>query len=106
MTKIVHADHVVRDWHFTDSPGVGCVTTRQVMERREPIRAIIRDEEGEWLFLCETTTDSKDGQIVCLACLVETFPFVVEHANLQPGYEATRASPEDPWQIQRSQWSK
>ena len=106
MTTIVHPDHAVRNWQFPDPPGVGCVTTRQVMEKQEPIRAILRDEDGEWQFLCETTTDPKDGQIACLACMVESFPFIVEHANLQVGYEAVRASDQEPWQVQKSDWVK
>ena len=89
MGTIVHADHrVAADWPFSDPPGLGCATTRQVMEEREPIRSILHFEDGEWLFTCDSTDDPDDGMIVCLACLYERFPAIASHAALPPGNEA------------------
>ena len=88
MNQIVHAKHTVSDWPFSVPPGLGCVTTRQVMEGREPIRSICHFDDGQWLFTCESTNDPDDGVIVCLACLYESFPAIAAHAALAPGYEA------------------
>ena len=67
------------------------------MDKSEPIRAIVHCEDGDWMFLCDTTQDPSDGQIVCLGCLMEAFPFIAEHAALPLGFEAVRTGEGTTW---------
>jgi hypothetical protein len=97
MDKIIHAEHVVENWPFPVPPGLGCVTTRQVMEEGMPILSIRNLGGDDWLFLCNTTDNPDDGMLVCLACMYERFSFIADYALLQPGFEASREDEMSEW---------
>jgi hypothetical protein len=58
------------------------------MEEGEQITSISHFEGGDWLFSGNSFGPEEDGVVVCLACMLEQFPFLAEHAGLQPGFEA------------------
>jgi hypothetical protein len=52
---------------FDEDPDLGVFVTRPVWDRHEPIREVVHDSDGDWLFLCGTTEAQDDVILVCLA---------------------------------------
>lgn len=89
---------VTHDWPFPDAPNFRAFTTRQVMERREPILAVYHDEDdGAWQFIGGAWA-REDLIIVCLDHAVERDPSVRELADLPRGWGARREGEGEPWQ--------
>lgn len=99
MERIVHPEHVIQDWPFPFPPGLGCVTTRQVMDDGEPICSVIHFGDGDWLITGKTFGNEDDGMVVCFACLYERHPSIAKHASLKPGFEASLEDGDDTWVI-------
>jgi hypothetical protein len=83
-------------WPFLEGKNRPAFTTRQVMEGH-PIMLVLRDKKGNWQFLCGTTDDQRDGQMVGLETLLNHDPTVADLADMQPGSEALRESADSPW---------
>ncbi len=87
-----------RPWPFEDSHSRWAFTTRQVVERKEPIRFAGRfRENGEWQFVCNTTERPEDLVITTLGWVVDADPSVTRIAKLRPGQCAERTSATKPW---------
>jgi hypothetical protein len=93
---------VQKNWPFEVAPNTGCITTRQVMELGYPVLAVLHDDDGAWQVLCDMTENPADGMLVGLDCLFERFPELAQHASLQRGYEAVRASADSPWVVRKT----
>lgn len=89
--------HDFHSWSFQEPVETGTFTTKQVLEDGYPILEIYHDHDGDWQFLCGTTTDFDDLKLVCLGCMVERDSGLLDLADLPPGWCAVRASPGEPW---------
>jgi hypothetical protein len=87
----------VHGWPFDEDPHVGVFTTRQVMEGL-PVLLVTHDPDYEWQFVCGTTNADADLAHVHLHHLYEIDPTIGELADLPIGWQAWRASPDEPWQ--------
>jgi hypothetical protein len=76
-------------------------STRPVREKGYPILLVTHDDNGDWQFLCDTTTDVKDGLVLHLAHIVDAYPDVHELADLPRGWIAERESEGRPWRRSR-----
>ncbi|MCA3006503.1 MAG: hypothetical protein LW650_11795 [Planctomycetaceae bacterium] len=85
------------EWPFEDAPNTAAITTRQVVEKTEPVRLVVRDEDGGWQFLCGTTGETEDGRVVSLAGMLKLDPSLAEVADLPPGSAAEREGPGGEW---------
>jgi hypothetical protein len=81
---------------FEDDPRTGVFTTRHVLAGA-PIRLVSHDLEGDWQFLCDCTTDTADGRLVCLQDIIRRDATVAEVADLPIGWWATRDTIGGPW---------
>ncbi len=96
-------DHSFNFWPFNASVNTAAFTTKQVLDGLHPIAEIYHDHDGEWQFLCGTTLESSDLKIVCLGCMVERFPLILEFANMPVGHCATFDGNENEWLIESYQ---
>ena len=85
------------DWPFDTPITTASFTTRYVLDGSRPIRDVYHDHDGEWQFLCSTTTASDGAKLVCLGCMVERDPSLLQIADMPSGWVAYRESPEHPW---------
>ena len=72
---------------------------RQVLDGSEPILLVSHDADDHgWQFIGSTDPNVSDGRVVCLESMVARDPSVLQVADLPPGWQAVRHSPEHPWQ--------
>ena len=90
------------DFKFREDCKLGVYTTRQVLEGA-PILRVSHETDGDWQFLCDTTTDVADLKIVCLEHIVKRDSSVNELFQLNYGWTAWRESVEDDWETWKDQ---
>jgi hypothetical protein len=84
-------------WPFDQPRDCAVFTTRQVLEREEPILHVTHDSDDHgWQFL-GSETRPEDAKIILLEEAVELDPSVLQVADLPVGWHAWRASVEEPW---------
>jgi hypothetical protein len=88
-------------WPFHQGKNRAVFTTRQVLERGQPVVLVTHDEGGDWQFLCGTTDRTEDGRLVGLKEVVEKSPSILELCDLPAGWQAIREAPDRPWQRMR-----
>lgn len=79
---------------------VSLMTTRQVLDGREPVRVVFEADDGTMMFLCGTTVDLDDGVEIGLDRLLELDPSLGEVIGLATGLRADRSSRDGPWVIE------
>jgi hypothetical protein len=85
------------DWPFSDPTNALAISTRQVVRDGYPVLRVSHDPDGDWQFLCGTTTDVKDALAVCLGCAFRRHPSIGALADMPRGWTAWRDSPAGPW---------
>lgn len=93
----VNHTHAFANWPFDDPINTAAFTTRPVLEQGVPVLLVSHDEDGDWQFLCGTTTELDDCKIVCLGCAFERDPTLAEVADLPLGWMAERDALGDEW---------
>jgi hypothetical protein len=74
------------------------VTQRQVIEKTSSILLVIHNEDDDgWQFLTGEPFLMADAKLVSLGSIVKADPSLFTIANLPPGWQASRASPEGEW---------
>ena len=86
------------EWPFSDPENVAAISTVQVFRQGFPILHVTHDDDGGWQVLCGTTSDVKDGIVVCLGCAYEHDKTIGELADLPLGWIAWREHIGAPWQ--------
>ncbi len=90
-------NHNFQFWPFPDAVNTAVFTTRQVFESQYPIVEVYHDHDGDWQFLCGTTTETKDLKLVCFGCMIERDPTLSKLADMPLGWCATRESAKSEW---------
>jgi hypothetical protein len=84
-------------WPFDQPRNCAVFTTRQVLEREEPILRVTHDTDDHgWQFLGRGAR-AEDAKIISLEEAVELDPSVLQIADLPVGWHAWRSSVEEPW---------
>ncbi len=86
------------EWPFADPENVAAISTVQVFRQGFPILQVSHDYDGDWQVLCGTTSDVRDGIVVCLGCAYEQDKTIGELADLPPGWIAWRDHVGGLWQ--------
>ena len=84
------------DFKFREKCDLAVFTTRQVLEGL-PILRVSHETDGDWQFLCTTTTDVADLKIVGLEELTKLDPSLNQLYQLKYGWCAWRETPESAW---------
>jgi hypothetical protein len=86
------------DWPFDQPRNVAVMTTRQVLEQKQPIVFVSRDlDDGAWQFHSAGAPSIADAMIVALEEMVEHDPTLRDLADPQVGWTATREEPDCEW---------
>ncbi|HEX8425035.1 DUF4262 domain-containing protein [Hymenobacter sp.] len=89
------------DFKFREERNLGVFTTRQVLEG-QPILRVSHDTDGDWQFLCDTTSDVADLKIVALEEVIQRDASINNLFQLNYGWSAWRETLEDAWET----WEK
>lgn len=84
-------------WPFDEPVNTATFTTRHVMDGSLPVLEVFHDRDGEWQFLCGTTTEQADVKLVCMGCVLERDASLFELSDLPLGWSADRTAPGKPW---------
>lgn len=90
-------------WLFAEGKNRAVFTTNRVLDGTHPVLRVSHDNEGDWQFLCDTSTLSADGRIVCLGNIVDLHPSVAEVADLPEGWVAVKESVNSPWRRENAE---
>jgi hypothetical protein len=85
-------------WPFDQPPNCMAVTTRQVVERIEPILFVYHEvDDDSWQYIGSSGFCMKDALLVLMKNVVKLDPTVLEVADLNPGWQAIRKFVGDAW---------
>ena len=84
------------DFKFKELRSLGVFTTRQHLEKNQPILRVVHDRDGDWQFL---TGDQRpeDGRMICLEDMIRRDGTLHELFNLDYGEWAEREAADAPW---------
>ncbi len=82
-------------WPFDQPQNCAVVTQRQVVEGASPILLVLHnaDDHG-WQFLTGQSFEMADAKLVSLGGMVRADPRLAAIADLPPGWQASRVSPQ------------
>ncbi len=85
-------------WPFDQPRHCATFTTRQVLDRSEPILLVSHDADDHgWQFIGSSEVTMADAKLVALGEIVKIDPTVLEVATLRPGYQAMRSAVGEVW---------
>jgi hypothetical protein len=85
-------------WPFDQPRNCATFTTRQVMNRLEPILLVSHDADDHgWQFIGSSDVVMADAMLVSLDSIVQLDPTVLEIADLEPGWQALRHAVGENW---------
>jgi hypothetical protein len=85
-------------WPFDQPANCGTIISRAILDGRSTILYVSHDEDDHgWQFLDNETFEAKDAALVCLSHVLNLDPSVVEVADLEPGWIATRSHRGGSW---------
>lgn len=87
---------------------LGAVIQRTVVEGREPARLVIHDGEGDWMIGDGLTDPNAPGASVAthVTHVLALNPDLAELATMEPGHQAARSEPGEPWRITAHQYDE
>lgn len=90
-------------WPFDQPRNCATVFSKSVLDRRSPILLVSHDEDDHgWQFLDGASDGLEELALAGLGHVLEIDPAIAELADLAPGFQATRASPDAKWVIERA----
>lgn len=84
-------------WPFDEPRSRMVITSRQVATGKEPIRYVGRFEDGDWQFVCNTTSEEGDIVLTSLGWVFDRDPSIAAAAKLAPGRGLRRSGPRGKW---------
>ena len=85
-------------WPFDQPKNCAVFTTREVLERIEPILHVTHDSDDHgWQFIGSSNGTRENAKIIALHEAVDLDPSILKLADLPVGWHAERESPTDPW---------
>ena len=73
------------------------VTSRKITSGEKPIRLVILDMEGGWMFLTGENFSMQEAQLVTLQSLIQVDSSLSELSDLPCGHSAIRDSGDESW---------
>jgi hypothetical protein len=94
----VTTDFSAEEWTFLEPQNVAVFTTEKVVSANHPILYVCHDDDGVWQFHTGADINEEDAKIVALSEIVRRDRSILDLADLQMGWSATRTSQNDDWQ--------
>jgi hypothetical protein len=85
------------NWKFDQGPKVACITSSSIMAGASVLSVTHYEDDHSWAFLDGQEFDPDAALVVSMSEVIDMHPDVVEIADLEPGWTATRASIDQPW---------
>lgn len=93
----------IMKWPFDQPRNCATVFSKSVLNRSRPILLVSHDEDDHgWQFLDGVSEELEDVSLAGLGHVLEIDPAIAQLADLAPGFQATRAGPEELWIIERA----
>jgi len=86
----------VENWPLETPINTLALATRHVIEETLPVLFAFHDHDGDWQFMCGTTTAAEDGRVVRLGCVMEFDATLMEFADLPLGWGDEREAVDQP----------
>lgn len=87
-------------WPFDQPTNCATIVSKSILDGSRPVLYIAHDEDDHgWQFLDAVSEELDDLAIVGLGHVLDLDPTLAVLAHLQPGYHATRSSPNSEWVI-------
>jgi hypothetical protein len=90
-------------WPFHEGKNRAVFTTKPVIEDNLPILLVSHDGDGDWQFLCGTTSRPKDGLIVSLGSVFKQDRTLAAVADLPEGWTASRTAIGPDWKREKNE---
>ncbi|AXQ27337.1 hypothetical protein D0B54_00925 [Solimonas sp. K1W22B-7] len=88
-------------WPFDQSPDCAVITLRQILDGTAAILEVSHDSDDHgWQFMTPGDPKEEDLVLICFSHLIELDSSLLELAQLEPGWIATRVSPGKPWRCE------
>lgn len=85
-------------WPFDQPSDCGTILCRAVLERGSTISLVSHDADDHgWQFLDNDTIEAEQAALVCLSLVPQIDSSVLQVADLEPGWIATRVDINAPW---------
>jgi hypothetical protein len=89
-----------KTWPFDQPPDTAAITTRQVLEGKQPIRQVVHyGDDDSWAFTCGTTEETNDLKVVHMGHLLALDQTLRSISHLKPGWTAWRDDVGDEWEL-------
>lgn len=75
--------------------------TEPIAQREQPVRHVIRDDDGDWQLLCGTDDPGDDLVPLHLYHSLDRDQTLLELLDLEPGHRADRSAAGEPWRRRR-----
>ena len=93
----------MNQWPFDQPRNCAVFTTKHVLKEGRDILEVYHDEDDHgWQFHYGGDIVKEDAMVVCLECIVEYDPTVLEVADIPPGWMAYREKKGTPWHKQKT----
>jgi hypothetical protein len=86
-----------KSWPFQAGGNRAVFTTKPVTQKGHPVLQVFHDQEGDWQFLCGSTNQMDDMQLVSLGSMVQRDPSLANLADLPEGWYASRDAVGKEW---------
>ena len=85
---------------------LGAVIQRTVLDGVLPARYVAHTPDNSWLVGDGIDDPNEEGAVIAahIRHVVDRDPTLEQLATLPPGFHASRASTDDPWEIERFAW--
>jgi hypothetical protein len=85
---------------FDEEPDLGVFVSVPVQEQREPVRAVVHEQDGDWILSCGTVDaeDLDSWVMLHIHHVLDRDATVRLVGDLPPGWSAWRDSPADHWE--------
>jgi hypothetical protein len=95
----MHSHDTTQPWPFEDPENVASIACSHVLAGAPILRVTHDDDDGCWQILCgqETSHETSEARVVCLACMVARDSMLRELPDLPLGWCADRDGAGLPW---------
>ena len=91
------------NWPFDQAPNAAVFSLKRIFNGDSKILVVNHDiDDGGWQFLDGDEMTMADAILVCMKNVIDLDNTVVEVANMEPGYVASRNFVGDKWVIEKS----
>jgi len=85
------------------NPQLAVFTLKDIVSGRRPVLHVVHDLDGDWQFLTGEAVSMEEAMLVSMNSILTLDHSLAQLLEMESGFEATRATSEDEWQIIKSE---